>query len=559
MSLADYLAACDKRYSEAHALLGGPFYGPGYHTRVVDGTYAHDILNSLNYAVALLQSAEPPHVERAAAVLRKVLSLQDADPTSPTYGLWPWLLEEPLPAMASPDWNWADFCGARLAQILADYAAKLPDDLAAALRAALGHAAWSIFRRNVQPPYTNIAVAGAGVALAAGEILKSSRLADYGRRRLRRLVEHTKFHGGFNEYNSPPYTMLVLHECERILGLVRDAHARADADWLRRVAWLTLAEHWHPGTQQWAGPHSRAYDLRIGPATIEYLARETDGEFRAYPTERPRRPVAPPQFRHLACPTQLVPRFRALPETPLEVRRRFVRRDPDETSTWGTTWFAEDACLGSASQDGLWTQRHVVIGYWRTDEDPAAVLRLRFLHDGRDFASAFVRNVQAGPRVLSVFGLLSDQGDFHPTHDKPPDGVFPAEDFRVRYELTGRGAKVWPLGDGRFELVAGPRRAVVHPMAGRFGPFEVAWTASTAEGVAFVDGVCYHGPRTPFDLARLGKVILAAGLELIGAQEPPAAAGPSLEEHVEDTIRVAWAAGPGLAITAPTRAHAYPK
>ncbi|MCX5674727.1 MAG: hypothetical protein NTX87_06940 [Planctomycetota bacterium] len=560
MTLADYLASCEQRYSAEAQLLGGPFHGPGYHSRVQDGTYVHDILNSLNYAVALLMSGDAAHVSRAADVLRKALSLQDADPTSPTYGLWPWLLEEPLAGMALPDPNWADFCGARLAQILKDHAGKLPADLADPVRAGLGHAAWSIFRRNVDPAYTNVAIAGAGVTLAAGELLGAPRLLDYGRRRLRNLVRHTKFHGGFNEYNSPTYTLVALHECERMLSLLGDAQARSDADWLRCVAWLTIAEHYHPGTCQWAGPHSRAYGLRLAPGAAEYLANQTGTEIALHPPGGGERRSAPPQYPALECPTPLKARFRKLPKDELEVRRRFIRRDSDATSTWGTTWFAGDACLGSASRDNLWTQRHVLIGYWRAPEDPAVVLRLRFLHDGRDFASAFVRSVQAGPRVLSVFNLATDLGDFHHYLDRPADGVFTAEDFRVRYELSGAGVMAQALGAGRFVLAAGGRRAVVHTMPGRFGPYEVRWTFGKEGDCAFVDGVCYHESRLPFDLARLGKIILAAGVELLTPLDSVAEAPPALEEHTEDSICVVWGlpAG-GLMVTAPTHPHPYPK
>ena len=93
------------------------------------------------------------------------------DPTSATYGIWSWHLEEPLAAMAPPDWNWADFIGARIAHALFEYQGKLPPDLLGRMSAALGHAAMAIFRRNTTPAYTNIAVMGAGVALAAGELL----------------------------------------------------------------------------------------------------------------------------------------------------------------------------------------------------------------------------------------------------------------------------------------------------------------------------------------------------------------------------------------------------
>ena len=79
---------------------------------------------------------------------------------------------------------------------------------------ALCGAAQSIFRRNVQPDYTNIAVMGAVVCAAAGEILDAAWLLDYGRRRLAACVAHTEYHGGFNEFNSPTYTVVAVQECQ---------------------------------------------------------------------------------------------------------------------------------------------------------------------------------------------------------------------------------------------------------------------------------------------------------------------------------------------------------
>jgi hypothetical protein len=558
MGLAEYLEACEERYSSELHLLGGPFYGPGYHSRVPDGTYAHDILNSMNYALALLASGTEEHVARASDILRKVLTLQETDPTSEMYGLWPWLAEEPLAAMAQPDPNWADFGGARLAQVLSDHEKKLPKDIGEAVRVSLGHAAYAIFRRNTGPAHTNIAITGAGVTAAAGELLRRARLLDYGRRRLHNIVRHTKHHGGFNEYNSPTYTMVALHECERILSLVRDPQARSDAEWLRQAAWQTIAEHFHPGTGQWAGPHSRAYSLRLLAATADYMAEQSGVDIPSAPRSAGKSP--PPQYPPIACPKPLAERFRALPRKVVEARHCFIRRETDENSTWGTTWMVEDACLGSVSQDNLWAQRHVLLGYWWTPDDPAVALRLRFLKDGKDLASAFVRTAQAGPRALSVFSMTTDLGDYHHTLDRPADGLFMAQDFRVRYELSGKGVEAMPLGRDRYVLVAGDRRAVIHAMTGRFGPYEVKWACGKEGDTAFVDGICYSEARLPFDLGRLGKVILGAGLEVLTSHDLPAATSPSIEEHTEETVCVTWSLPDGgLMVETPTRAHPYPK
>ncbi|GIV77636.1 MAG: hypothetical protein KatS3mg050_2030 [Litorilinea sp.] len=559
MDLATYLAHCDARYSPDQHMVGVAWSGPGYHSTIPNGTWVHPTRESLDYALALLRRGEEADVQRAAAIIDKVLSLQDTNPTSPTYGIWPWLLEEPLARMKPPDWNWADFCGIRLAQMLAHHAGRLPEALVGAMRASLAHAAWSIFRRNVQPSYTNIAIMGAGVALAAGEILPSPRLLDYGRRRLHNVVTHTAHHGGFNEYNSPTYTLVALVECERLLHMIQDQDARADLESLRRTAWQTIAEHFHPATGQWAGPHSRAYHDRLTAAQAAYLSSQTGVEIQPHPTMAGVEAEAAwlVTVDHLPCPPEWVPRFRALPQDPLVVRQRFIRREDEERSTWGTTWFTRDACLGTVNHDNLWVQRRPLIGYWRTPDDPAVVLRLRFLRDGQDFASAYLQNAQQANTVLSVISLLNDKGDFHDHLDRPGDGIFEAEEFRVRYELSGVGAMVQPLDIDRFELHAGGFRAVIHTVPSNFGPYTLTWEIDQAEGRACVDGICYRGRRRRFNFAEFKNITIVAGLELLPVGKAPVKGAPKVSTIQPNWAQATWSVGRGLALAFPLQVHRY--
>jgi hypothetical protein len=538
-------------YSDEHSMLGLSWKGPEYHTRVTQGTWVHPTRESLDYALRLLRSGGK---EQAAATVSKVLSLQDTDPTSKTYGIWPWLLEEPLAEMDPPDWNWADFCGARLAQLLVDHAGDLPGGLIQDARTGLGHAAASIFRRNIGPAYTNIAVMGAGVTLAAGELLSEPRLANYGRHRLRSIVEHTEHHGGFNEYNSPTYTIVTLAECERMLQLVRDPSARADAESLRRAAWQTIAEHYHPGTNQWAGPHSRTYGDRLDVGIAGYLSERTGVEVLPHPAA-----VLRDRFEGTAplpCPAGLVNCFRSPAREETELQSTFIGCNGEVGPTMGTTWMSGDACLGSINRDNLWDQRRVLLGYWRTEDDPAVVLRLRFLHDGRDFSSACARNAQSGPRILTTVGLLTGMGDIHHQLDVPASGTFDAEDFRVRYELIGEDVAGRDLGNGRFELSAGSHKVVIHTSPGRFGQHELTWKMERAEGRVCLDGVCYRGPRHRFDLAGLGNVVVVAGLELLRDDQRPSASELIVRE-TDGTLESTWPVAGGLEILAPTLARPY--
>lgn len=522
-----WLAECDKSYSHERAMLGVEFRSPGYHTTVPDGAWVHPTRQSLDYAAALLARNAAGDADRAAAVVRKVLSLQDTDPGSRTYGIWPWLAEEPLEKMSPPDWNWADFCGARIAMMLHDDAGKLPEGLVKEMRAGLGHAAKAIVRRNVGPDYTNIAIMGGGVCAAAGEILEDKALLEYGRARLQRVVEYAARNGGFQEYNSPTYTMVALFEAERTLHLVRDEATRRAAESLRQTAWQVIAGSFHPGTQQWAGPHARSYSDYLFPSVAAYLTDQTGAEVRAHPSTGDSRRRLQEVLPHLPCPEALRERFRALPADPLEIRRTFLRRESEADSLIGTTWLAADACLGTINRGTFWTQQRPLIAYWKTGDDPAVVLRLRFLHDGRDFASMGVRIGQRGPRALATAFALAGQGDWHPGLDRPKDGTFHADDFRWRFELRGKGVGVETLADGRFALKAGERRMVVHALPGRFAGEDVVWETGRDADAAFVDAVCYRGPRKSFDFRKPPQTLLAAGVELLRTGEPAAERGPT--------------------------------
>lgn len=547
-SLSAFLDDCGARYSESHQMIGQKFRSPGYHSTVKDGTWVHPVIQSLDYAVGLFDRNAGGDRRRAEEILSKVLTLQDTDSASRTYGIWPWLLEEPLAKMSPPDWNWADFCGARLAVILADHATILGDGLKQAVQTSLSHAARAIVKRNVGPSYTNIAIMGGGVCAAAGELLGDPQLLGYGRSRLQKVVAHTAHHGGFNEYNSPTYTMVALTEAERTLHLVRDPATREAAEQIRRAAWEVIAQSYHPGTSQWAGPHARSYSDYIFPRTAAYLSAQTGAAIAPHPSADAGRTLELPVKWRLPCPEPLKERFSRLPSDPHEIRRTFVRGQSPDSSTVGTTWLTADACLGSVNRGTFWTQCRPLIGYWKTDADPAVVLRVRFLHDGRDFASMGVSTAQSGGRCLVLVYPLRNQGDWHPGLDRPANGIFQASDFRLRVELTGSGVAVEQLGPGRWALRAGEYRAIVHTLPGRFAGQDIAWKSGSNSQQAFVDAICYQGPSRPFDFHELPEVVLATGVEILLIGQSQTDPAPRLIETKPRTIEAVWEVGKGLSV-----------
>ncbi len=266
------LSRQDQRYDPAEKMIRKPFSSPGYHT-TLKGGYVHPTRDSLNYAVALLDSGRPGSLERAEQILRCVIALQDQDPKSRTYGIWSWFAEEPLDKMSPPDWNWADFLAAQLLQVAIDHMDRLPGDMQRQIRESIIHAGRAIKRRNVGPGYTNIAVMGAYVTLVAGELFNGKELADYGKARLKRFYDHTFANGSFSEYNSPTYSAVAINELSRMLRHVKDAESRKLLRELNHFAWSHAARHFHAPSRQWAGPHSRCYATLLRDSTLAFIQR----------------------------------------------------------------------------------------------------------------------------------------------------------------------------------------------------------------------------------------------------------------------------------------------
>jgi hypothetical protein len=543
-----YLEACEASYDPAERMLQQVWKSPGYHSPMPSGETVHATRDSLAYALALLIRGGEADKVRAAEIIPKVLSLQDTDPASKTYGIWPWLLEEPLDKMAPPDWNWADFLGILLAQALVDHGDQLSPKLAAAMRESLNHAAQAIVQRDVDPSYTNIAILGAGVTVVAGEVLGDAALLAYGANRLRRVVEHHDYHGGFREYNSPTYTMVSLYECERILQLARHEAARGHAETLRRHCWQVVAEHYHPGTGQWAGPNSRTKDRWIKLATVRYLRAQTGADIPLHPDARKPRLSWPHLVRGLPVPSEFANGFERLPDKRVTIAQRAFRREPESDSTLLTTFLTPEYCVGSVNHDTFWDQRHVLKAYWMGPDDLPAMLRVRFLHDGQDFATGIIRSAQRENRVLAAINWATDRGDFHPTLDRPEGGVFTAKDFRVRFELIHDAAKSEQHADNLFLLQAGKTRAIVHTLGGTFGEHPVAWKTGTIEDGAVVEAVCYQGEARAFRPAEIGAIALGVGLEIVSEGELPVTVGPKLQANSSDQIRLEWE---GLTLGAP--------
>ena len=496
------------------AMVRVKWHGPGYHSMVAPGTIVHPTRNSMMYAQALVRRGRPDDLKLAEKVINKVLTYQDTDPSHKTYGIWPWLAEESLQQMSPPDWNWADFIGASLVDMLISHPDRLPDDLKQKMRASVSHAAAAIRKRDVKPSYTNIAIMGGVVTTVAGELLDDQAMLDYGRARLQSCVEHANFHGNFTEYNSPTYTVVALLEAERGVRLIHDEDARAAAEALRQIAWRTIAESFHPATHQWGGPHSRAYSDRTRETTLQVLADRTGLKLLD-------EPAAVFSEDALPCPPKWIDQMKKLPQDPLELRRSFQRDKNGKIIRLGVTWMTADATLGSINHSETWVQRHPIIGYWTIDKAEPAVFKVNLLKDGREFSSGRLTTRQQGPTLLTALSLDRRGGDWYIHIDRSKDGNFEFADLRLRFSVQGQGATAKKVDENTYELAAGSRRIVIHTTGGNtFADQTITWECGVDGGLAFVDAVCYHGDKRPFNFHKIPGIQLAAGIELLKHDEP---------------------------------------
>lgn len=479
------------------------YEGAPYHTNIRGG-WIHPIRESFNYALALLDAEEESGRLIAIEILDRLLSLQDADPESKSYGIWSWFWEEPLSAMSPPDWNWADFCGVRLIEIILCHGERLPLQLQKRIGDALARASKSIQRRDVEPAYTNIAIMGSFVSLATAENYGLPELEGYAVSKFDAFYKYTKLHGSFTEYNSPAYTVTALDELCRILTYIQNSAVRNQAEYLYRLGWEEMASHFHAPTRQWSGPHSRCYSTLMKPAQLSMISRATSGRFPDVYTE----PTIVEHRPKHACPVDLQERILHVGES-REIRKVFLKSSP---SLIGTTWLTPQISLGSINYGDCWNQRRSLIAYVGNSPDSIHYIHMRVLRDGYDLAAAQFCSAQNQGCVLGAVNFARDGGNTHLCLDPLKNEEMITEDLRLRFEVGGSKIEnplpCWDEKNASIQLRLGEvGLAIAVPYvewAGIVPRFEVTPQNSKIG----IDIVLYKGVQRRFSLHDIKKAVI---------------------------------------------------
>lgn len=536
------LAEQDRRYDPEEHMIRRPFSSPGYHT-TLKGGYVHPTRDSLNYAVALLDSGEPERLERAEAILRRVIALQDQNPESRTYGIWSWFMEEPLAQMSPPDWNWADFCGTQLLQVAIDHLDRLPADLQREVRESILHACRSIQKRDVKPGYTNIAIMGAYVTHVAGELFGEPEILAYGKMRVKRFYDYTMESGSFSEYNSPTYTIVAIKEITRLMQHVKNPTSRKMIEELNRFAWRHMAVRFHPPTKQWSGPHSRCYRTILGRDAPEFIQRATGGAVTYMPPADAYESLDAHRLNS-ECPKAFFHYFTKLDEPRIE-REVFKKASGKQPAVVGTTYLHPKFSLGSVSVGDTWNQRRPLLAYWKTPGGGAGALRVQLLHDGYDYASGRFFSVQDKGDVLAAIGFATDGGDTHVSLDRIKDGTIKAKDLRLRFLFEGDiNDLVLPETFFRnAELDLRGVKASICISEAIFDDRRLAFESGRDDRSAWLDCVLYNGDEREFDFRDIKEAAIVYAISMTPKSARAAVDNQPLDvriSHADGNLTAEW-------------------
>lgn len=396
----------------------------------------HQVPQSAWYLLDLLDRGD---TDTAARVADALLAIQYDDADSPWDGTFARFLESPAPTSAAVEWvdydpNWRQFVGITFALALRHHRSALGSDLATRLEDSIARAvAGEQASGRLQWHYTNIAIQHAWLLAEAGEVEAGEALAE-------QVWSHWREHRSFPEYNSPTYDGVDLWALALWRGHADSSAFRTWGAELEDGLWNTVADRFHAGLANVAGPFTRAYglDCRRYVAKVA-VVMDVAGVLS---------PPLPPTFTAAAHSHDLLsmPVLRLAPPTIPDAARRHLDSFQGERSvhqvitTWPTrrdasAWLGESLMIGAEDGDSNWSGWYQFVAgtvHWRRTDGSVGVLR--YVPDGPPRGHAEPGRLRvSGPGRLEV-------------HEPEPEGV--GHSSKAEHGHPG----VWTLENGRTSL-----------------------------------------------------------------------------------------------------------
>lgn len=245
------------------------------------GLWNHgDIRNNFYAASALFAICCDPEAEapcdrqagkeKASGVLLTVLSLQDGDPGSPTYGHWPLGLH-PEPRLAPINPLPAELMGCLLIWFADRYGEEMGPSLAQAVDTAIDRLYGSAYYRVAQRTFGHHEAKYTAAKLLLGERYADADLREAGLHDLRLTLARVR-EQGMAEYGALPWFWHWVQAFVCVKDVVRDPAVQSGAAELLDALWTYRARHYLGGA--WAGGRMRSLpaDLpRDGNVAFDYV------------------------------------------------------------------------------------------------------------------------------------------------------------------------------------------------------------------------------------------------------------------------------------------------
>jgi hypothetical protein len=350
----------------------------------------HLVRETAWYALGLLLRNQPGDAARAGRAVDALLNYQFDAPGEPYHGTWYRSPHEPLPPPGAVVWrdydpNWREFIGTALAVALIEYPALLPEPLIARIDTALRRAIAGTLARNVPASYTNIA-------------LMTAFLLDFGAARFRepawqakseqlaaKILQRFRANRTFDEYNSPTYYAIDLYALALWRSYASAPALRAAGAEMEAALWSDIAQFYHAGMRNLAGPYDRSYgmDMRHYVAGVGMWIWLASGYARApfpdlsQPFEHAWDFAIAPLVALLGAqiPPEALPYFLAF-----QGERQVERVIAAEPRRVATAWLGPHLMLGaqdSSSSHIMNEQFHPATAHWQFAGEPLGWLRLR--------------------------------------------------------------------------------------------------------------------------------------------------------------------------------------
>jgi len=213
---------------------------------------------TLEYAITLLETATgEADIERANAILARVLEFQVTDKSHPRYGNFIWMSHwsEPL------DPNAVSFMTPNLTYIWRRHREKLSADVCTALEASLPLCAEGLRRHAAPFHYTNIKALNTLSYFLLADVLDDKGLEGTARFEWKHWMGHIT-HFGIAEYNSPTYSPVLLFALEQ-LWQYGPEDMKPQFERVLEFCYFEFAVRYHAPSGMIGGALSRAYPADV--------------------------------------------------------------------------------------------------------------------------------------------------------------------------------------------------------------------------------------------------------------------------------------------------------